>query len=443
MENVAFLLLISTLVGAAIGFERESRGDVDKPGAVGGIRTFALVSLLGGLAGYFFGQNLFWVAGFLSTTLVLFVLLYYAIGSVITKHTGLTNELSVIFTFFIGFLLTSQLLPSQLVIALLVVLLLILSLKHETKDLMKGITNHETEAFISYAIIALVVLPFLPNESFTLGQIPYLSDLFSSYNLHLGQWAGLELLNPRKVWFVVVLITGIDVFGHVLSRLVGQKRSFGMASFVGGFISSTSTTQSLAQKSKSTGLVNSLVGAAVLANLASFFQIFLLVGPLNRQWLLTITPTLVLIIIAALVMSVLFWKLPEQKLSQKSVSKTDDSEEKKIFALGPAIKFAGLLIAIKLLTKICLIAFGQTGFMVSSVIASLAGIDAVMVNLADLSGKLITPEAATITFVLVNATNLLSKAFYSFLQGSRGFALKFFLAVLVIIAASLIGIFFV
>ena len=44
MENVAFLLLISALVGAAIGFQRESQGDVELPGQVGGIRTFALVS---------------------------------------------------------------------------------------------------------------------------------------------------------------------------------------------------------------------------------------------------------------------------------------------------------------------------------------------------------------------------------------------------------------
>ncbi|MBP7992825.1 MAG: MgtC/SapB family protein [Candidatus Magasanikbacteria bacterium] len=443
MESLSFLLFLSALVGAAIGFERESRGDVDRPGQVGGIRTFALVSLLGGLAGYCYSTQLWWIAGFLSVFLAAFVLIYYIMGASITKHTGITNELSVLYTFVIGFLLTSQLLPTQLVIALLVVVLLILSLKHETKELMKGVSNHEIEAFISYAIIALVILPFLPNQSITLAQIPYLSQLLEGYNISLGQWAGLELLNAQKVWFVVVLITGIDVVGHILGRIVGQKRSFGVASFVGGFISSTSTTQSLAQKSKSTGMVNGLVGAAILANLASFFQIFLLVGPLNRQWLVALTPTLFCIIIAALIMTVIFWKMPEKKTGKKLAQQEEDSQEKKVFALMPALKFAALLIIVKLVTKICLIVFGQSGFIVSSVIASLAGIDAVMVNLADLSGGLITMQMATITFVLVNATNLLSKSVYAFLQGNRGFALKFFLAVLVIIAASLVGIFFV
>ncbi len=443
MESLPFLLFLSALVGAAIGFERESRGDVELPGQLGGIRTFALVSLLGGLAGYCYTSQLWWIAGFLSIFLAMFVLIYYVMGSSITKHTGITNELSVLYTFIIGFLLTSQLLPTQLVIALLVVLLLILSLKHETKELMKGISNHETEAFISYAIIALVVLPFLPDQSITLAQIPYLNIFLEGYNINLGQWSGLELLNPQKIWFVVVLITGIDVTGHILGRLVGQKRSFGLASFVGGFISSTSTTQSLAQKSKTAGSINGLVGAAVLANLASFFQIFLLVGPLNRQWLVALTPTLLCVIVAALIMTIIFWKIPDKKSAKKMAQQEEDRQEKKIFALLPALKFAVILIAVKLVTKICLIVFGQSGFIISSVIASFAGIDAVMVNLADLSGKVITLQMATVTFVLVNATNLLSKSVYAFIQGSRSFALKFFLAVLVIITASLVGIFFV
>jgi uncharacterized membrane protein (DUF4010 family) len=78
---------------------------------------------------------------------------------------------------------------------------------------------------------------------------------------------------------IVVLITGIDVFGYILGRMVGNKNGFALTSFMAGFVSSTSATQSLAQRSNNTRFVNHLVGAAVLANLASFLQIFLLVGP--------------------------------------------------------------------------------------------------------------------------------------------------------------------
>ena len=109
----------------------------------------------------------------------------------------------------------------------------------------------------------------------------------------------------------------------------------------------------------------------------------------------------------------------------------------------PAVKFAVLLICVKLVTKISLILFGQSGFLISSIIASFAGIDAIVINLADMAGKTITFQFALLTFILVNATNLLSKSLYSHLQGSRKFAVRFFISVLVIIAASFVGLLFV
>ena len=206
-----------------------------------------------------------------------------------------------------------------------------------------------------------------------------------------------------------------------------------------GFVSSTSATQSLAQRSNKSKSVNHLVGAAVLANLASFIQIFLLVGPLNAKWLLSIIPSIVLMIFTAGIIAVIFFKKKESKETEESVEK----KSVQIFSLMPALKFAALLIVIKIVTKICLILFGQSGFIISSIIASFAGIDAIIVNLADMAGHTITFKFAFITFLLINATNLLSKSAYSYLQGSKEFALKFFLSVLAIILVSTMWLFFI
>ncbi len=230
---------------------------------------------------------------------------------------------------------------------------------------------------------------------------------------------------------VVVLITGIDVFGYILGRLVGNRNGFALTSFMAGFVSSTSATQSLAQRSNSTPFVNHLVGAAILANLASFLQIFLLVGPLNTKWLVAIAPSILIMVVTAGVIAYIFFK-------KKEPSEAEDGQSKKataIFSLLPALKFAGLLIVIKIFTKICLILFGQSGFIISSVIASFAGLDAILVNLADMAGNTITFEFAFLTFLMVNTTNLLSKSLYSYLQGNRNFALKFLVSALIIAAA--------
>ncbi len=439
IDQLPMLLFISLLVGAAIGLQRESNGQGDSLGSAGGVRTYSLVSLLGGLAGFFYTEQVSALFLFLLILIGVFVVAYYILGSLMTERLGLTNEMSIIYAFLISFLITSQLMPIRIALALLVVVLLVLSLKTKMRQWMHGISNKEIEAFISYAIITVVVLPFLPNTPFQLQDIPYIQTLLQSYHVDLGQWATLEIFNLRKVGLVVALVTGIDVFGYLLGKAIGNKKSFTLASFVGGFISSTSTTQSLAQKSKKTGVINSLVGAALLANMASFFQIFLLVGPLNSAWLVAITPTLVIIIVAAFVMAGIY-------LSRRTTETQEDTtqQEKKgaIFSLAPALKFAGLLIVVKLVTKICLVLFGQSGFIISSVIASFAGIDAIVINLADMAGGAITFKMALIVFILVNATNLASKSIYSFLQGDRRFAWKFVTSVGVIVASSLLGLLF-
>lgn len=440
-STLPFQLFIAVLVGAAIGLQRESGGHGDKIGSAGGIRTFSLVSLLGALAGYFYASGAESVFLFLTILFGGFVLAYYILGTYITKWAGLTNELSIVYCFLIGFLLTTPFFPIQLILALLVALLLILSLKSKTRRLAVGISQSEIESFISYAIIALVIFPFLPNQSIHIQDIPFVQTMLNSYQVDLGRFAGLELFNPKKLWFIVVLVTGIEVFGYILGKLVGDKKSFTLTSFVAGFISSTSTTQSLAQKSKKS-FSYSLVGAAVLANMASFFQVFLLVGPLNGAWLVSITPTLFFIIVASACFSLYFlWRKDDSNPSIVQKSGKAKGREK-IFSLRPAVQFALLLIAVKFVTKICLILFGKSGFIISSVIASFAGIDAIVVNLADMAGNAITFQTALITFVLVNATNLFSKSFYAFLQGHRKFAYTFFVSVIGIVAASLGGFLF-
>jgi uncharacterized membrane protein (DUF4010 family) len=397
------------------------------------------MSMTGALAGIFIvhgymALGISVIAGFL-----LLLISNYITEGLHSKDFGVTSELSALGTFFLGLMVMLNIIPLQTTVAFLVILVFILSLKSKTDKLMAGISKTEVQSFVSYAIIALVALPVLPDYAYKVKDLPVVEGVLNGLGVNLGQFDNLDLVNPRKVWFVVVLITGIDVFGYILSRLVGDKSSFALTSFMAGFVSSTSTTQSLALRSKGSRFVNHLVGAAVLANLASFFQIFLLIGPLNAPWLMSILPSIMIMILTAAFLAVYYFKRKEPD---------DDgvaAEEKKsvqIFSLLPALKFAALLIIIKIVTKICLILFGESGFIISSVLASFAGIDAIMVNLADMAGHTITFKFAFLTFLIINATNLLSKSGYSYLQGDRRFALRFLMAMVIVIAASATGLLF-
>jgi uncharacterized membrane protein (DUF4010 family) len=430
-------LILAFIFGATVGLERESSKGSGPH--VGGIRTFSMMSLMGAIAGIFIVHQyiaigLAVIAGFL-----LLLISNYITEGLETKDFGITSELSALGTFFLGLMVMLNIIPLQTTVALLVVLVFVLSLKSKTEKLMAGISKNEVQSFVSYAIIALVALPVLPDYAYKVKDLPVVESLLKGFGVNLGQFDNLDLINPRKIWFVVVLITGIDVFGYILSRLVGDKGSFALTSFMAGFVSSTSTTQSLAMRSKSSKFVNHLIGAAVLANLASFFQIFLLIGPLNPQWLMAIVPSILVMILTAGMLAVYYFK---KKEPDDGSGVSDEKKSDQIFSLLPAIKFAGLLIVIKIVTKICLILFGKSGFIISSVLASFAGIDAIMVNLADMAGHTITFQFAFVTFLIINATNLLSKSGYSYLQGDRRFAVGFFLAMLVIIGGSLTGLLF-
>ncbi len=433
-------LLFALLFGASIGLERESSKRVgSNSGGVGGIRTFSLISLLGALAGIFIVHNYPTVALMVIIGFLALLISNYISEGITNRDFGITSELSAFATFLIGLLVMIDIIPLQITVAILVVLVFVLSLKARTTQFISGVSSNEVQAFVSYAIIAFVAMPVLPDYVYQLKDMPLLLDVLKGLNVEVGQFDSLDLINPRKIWFVVVLITGIDVFGYILGRLVGQKNGFALTSFMAGFVSSTSATQSLAQRSNSTKYVNHLVAAAVLANLASFLQIFLLVGPLNPSWLVSIAPSILLMILTAALISIILFKKKQPKESEnEQVAKTAQ-----IFSLLPALKFAGLLIVIKIVTKISLILFGQSGFIISSVIASFVGIDAIIVNLAEMAGHTITFKFAFITFLFINATNLLSKSVYSYLQGNKEFSLKFLMSVLAIALASTLWLFFI
>lgn len=441
-----FKILISLAMGAAIGLEREVHERTDKSPessniAMIGLRSFALITSLGAIAGILYTKYM-GVFALISISVMLLLLIHYAFGSWMTKDTGVTTELAVIFSYIIGVLIGIGLFPIQLTIALTVVLILILSFKDKIKDLIDDIEKQEVIGFVSYALIALVILPFLPNESYTLGNIPGMRDFLKPFDIDLGKWSNIEIFNPFKTWMIVALITGIDVAGYVLERTIGRGKGLMVSSMVGGFISSTATTQSLAQQSNETTKINSLVAAAVLANFVSFFPPIFLVGTINPEFLIRSLPVFMTLIISSFVGGIFFFWLKDSRRSH-----TEDSQERasntKIFALVPALKFAMLYLVIRIVSKIAVELFGQSGFLATSALGALTGIDAVMINTAELAGKAIDFKTGVLAFILINAVNLIAKTFYSFVQGKKEFAFKFGACMLVIILASLVGLFFV
>ena len=64
----------------------------------------------------------------------------------------------------------------------------------------------------------LVILPFLPNINYKLGNIP----MFKSISF-TPQIANLDIINPYHLWLVVVIISGINLLSYIFRKKFGRS----------------------------------------------------------------------------------------------------------------------------------------------------------------------------------------------------------------------------
>ena len=118
----------------------------------------------------------------------------------------------------------------ELAAALGVSTTVLLALKLQTRTLVRNITPGDVYATLTFAVIALVILPVLPRTGY--GPPPF------------------DVLVPHKIWLMVIFISGISFLGYLLIKIVGARRGVGLTGLLGGLASSTAVTLSFAQRSK-------------------------------------------------------------------------------------------------------------------------------------------------------------------------------------------------
>lgn len=439
-------VLLSFALGAVIGLEREKnertpqRKGSNITFATLGLRSFSLITLLGTLSGFAYVFNPL-ITGFIGLSLLMLMISFYILESLRTNNPGITTEIALIYSYLIGLFIALEVLPIQLILAITILLILLLSRKKQISTVIDDLRNKEINAFISYSIIALVILPFLPDKSFALLDIPGLKEFGTKLNLSNTALLTTEFINPFKLWFIVALITGIDIAGYILERTIGQKKGWLIASMIGGFISSTATTQSLVKQSKESGRVNHLLASAIFANLVSFVQIALLIGTINAVFLVKLAPVLLILVASGIILGTFFLKKKEKGSKKKELRTSSQNDA--IFSLRPALNFAIIYLLISIFSKIGLALFGEGGFLITTALGALAGLDAVMINTANLFGEKVSDFIAVLAFILANIVNLSGKVLYSFLQGKREFTIKLAISFGIMVAASLLGLLFI
>lgn len=447
MNNYA--LLIPILLSSIMGFTNYLKGmhedlTLKRSSLIGGVRTFFLLSMSGLISGWFYMNGNLTYAIFLSISVIVLVLSYFIVTTAQNKNASFSDELSAILAHVLSFLWVASPIPHQILVAAFVSTIFILEQREFLVSLKDKVNVKEFSQIIVFLVIALIILPFLPNSNFSFKDLGVDPTIFGITSGAVAKLSVLGLFNPYKLWFFVVFVSGLDIIGYLLKKAFSGSASTLLSATIGGFISSTSTTIGLAQKSKLVKSANYLVAGALLANVVSFIQIAILVAPISLGLLKTIAPFLVSIMLVGTAIAIYFLKLNGR--SSKSSTQTTDQEEEamhhddaQIFQLGPAIKFALILTVVKIVATVSLELIGSAGFIATSLIASFTGIDAITITLADIFNKAtIGVDMAISVFILINVVNLVSKMLYSLVSGSKQFAGKFAFGTTVMLVSAIL-----
>lgn len=411
ISTIILPLGVSILIGALIGLEREKTKQTSKGISAVGIRTDILICMFGAVSaflGQMYSPVLFLVC---LTAILVFTISSYIYLSVKVGRIGVTTEISTILVFLYGAMSMAGYM--QLSVILAIVTTFVLSVRKVLHKAVYNINDRELFDTIKFAIIAFIILPFLPNRNFDLQIFQYIfpgqqpPEAFNQVNV----------INPYNIWFLVVLVSGISFLGYILVKVFGKNRGIAFSGLLGGLYSSTATSLTLAHKSKDMhGTKTPFIAGITLACGISFIRTYLEIRALNAElFSRTIIPITLMFVYLMLVGLYLMFKSKKEKEHPSHSSNFETP-----FKLKSALKLGGFLVGTMAVAKILLTYAGvNLYYVVAAAMAFFAVDDPVIISTSASAGTLINYGDAKNIIMLVLFLNMSQKVATMYFFGNR------------------------
>lgn len=384
--------LVSASLGALLGLERQWSGERANPDTdtTAGARTFALWAVIGTLCAWFDREHQpgFFLAGFAGMVVFLSLFLFKRSD----RDFGLTTGAVALATYLLGGLVFYGYATTAVVIA--VSLLLLLASKEKLHRLSRKFSRADVHQALQFAAVTGIVLPLVPDTP-------------------LGPYGAF---NPRTIWLMVVLVSGLGFMGYVAMRALGQERGIAVTGLLGGLASSTATTLAMSRESRAFPDAGRMCALAVtLACTVMLGRVAVLVGAVSRPLLASLAPLLAVVALPGLIFALLNWR----NFAGTSPSGLPAKEVRNPLSLRVAIQFAVLYALIVLVVRWSNDMFGGTGVYWASFFSGLTDLDAICLSLSQLqtAGKIGAGEGAKAVIIAAGANSLL-KAVIAYSLGS-------------------------
>ena len=268
-------------VGLLIGMERERR-----PDSAAGLRTFSLVGMLG---------CLFAMLGEASGgAWMLAVGLLVVAGAMIAsnfstqqeeQYRGFTSEAAIIVTYGLGAAIWYG--YATLAVMLAIATTVLLYFKAELKNFSQRTTPKDINSILQFAVLSLVILPILPTSD------------FGPYNA----------INPRQIWWMVVLISGLALAGYLALRIIGARHGAAVLGIFGGLASSTATTMMFSRHaSEHAHLVRMSAIVILIANVMVMIRLGIVSGVVAPELSTSVALVFACGSLPGIVMTLIGWK---------------------------------------------------------------------------------------------------------------------------------------
>jgi uncharacterized membrane protein (DUF4010 family) len=375
------------LLGLLIGLERQHSQKADEP-LFAGFRTFPVIALTGFLSALMARAGFPWVLPVaLAGVIAIAVAAYYVTAQ--GQHKGATTELVAILTFIFGALAAfDYLIPSA---AFAVAITLLLSMKAPLHQLAEKIQEAELYAILKFGIVTVIVLPLLPNRAF----------------------GPFNVVNPRVVWWMVVLISAVSMLGYVLMRFLGARQGIAVTGILGGLASSTAATVGLSQKSRQADskVARYFALGIIIASTIMYFRVLFLAAVVAPGFSRNLALPLLVPGVMGAGISLALWRRRQSEAEAHL-------DVKNPMELGQAIKFAVLFAVVLFAARAAHHYFGSAGVYIASGLAGLTDVDAITVSMARLArDNVVAPNTAGASILLACAANTLVKAGIAFFAG--------------------------
>ena len=377
--GIALALALGLLVGVQRGWTLRDRPEGSR---FAGIRTFALMGLTGGIAGalYASAQG---PATVLLAAAALLVLIGYARANRVRGAVSGTGTMVGLLTLACGYLAGSG--EWLLGIAVTVAMVLLLALRTQLHGWVSRLSEREVLSIARFALIAMVILPLLPDK----GYGPY------------------QAWNPRQLWLVVVMVSGFSFAGYFATKALGATRGLLATAAAGSMVSSTAVTADLAGRLRDGSAEPQLLAAAIAtASCTMVLRVILLTGLLApfalRPFALLVAPAALASLLFAL------WFLRRADWGRRQAP-AEDMAVRNPFDIGPALLLTAMVMALTVAAHWVLGRFGDRGLATVLAISGTVDVDSAIITMGSLPQGTLAAQIAALVLAVPVTLNTLFK----------------------------------